>query len=75
MTIAAVVVAGLIALAVGLLALRWLVRRHRRIRRLDRAAAGVSMAIAEGRLAAATGEILLQQIDGLRRACSLGREG
>ena len=65
----------LIAHLLGALVLRWLVRRFRRIRRLERAAAGVSGAMADGRLAATTGEALLQHLDGLRRACSRGREG
>ena len=65
----------LVALLLGALVLRWLVRRFRRLRRLERAAAGVSGAMADGRLAATTGEALLQHLDGLRRACSRGREG
>jgi HAMP domain-containing protein len=64
-----------VAMVVGVLALRWLVRRFRRLRRLDRAAVGVSTAMADGRLTATTGEALLQHLDGLRRACSRGREG
>jgi hypothetical protein len=70
-----VVAAALVAIVLGLLALRWLVRRFRRLRRLERATVGVSRAMADGRLSATTGEALLQHIDGLRRACSWGRDG
>jgi len=70
-----VVAVVLVAVVVGVLAFRWLVRRFRRLRRLDRATVGVSRAMDDGRLAAATGEALLQHLDGLRRACSRGREG
>jgi Flp pilus assembly protein TadB len=63
------------AVVIGLLVLRWLVRRYRRLRRLDRAVVDVSLAMDDGRLAATSGEALLQHLDGLRRACSLGREG
>jgi hypothetical protein len=65
----------LVALLLGALVLRWLVRRFRRIRRLEGATVSVSRAMADGRLAATTGEALLQHLDGLRRACSRGREG
>ena len=65
----------LVAHLLGALVLRWLVRRFRRFRRLDRATVSVSRAMADGRLAATTGEALLQHLDGLRRACSRGREG
>ena len=70
-----VVAMVMVAMVVGALVLRWLVRRSRRMRRLERAAAGVSRAMDDGRLAATTGEALLQHLDGLRRACSRGREG
>lgn len=65
----------LVSHLLGAIVLRWLVRRFRRIRRLDRATASVSRAMADGRLAATTGEALMQHLDGLRRACSRGREG
>ena len=70
-----VVAVALVALVVIAPVLRGLVRRFRRIRRLERAARAVSGAMADGRLAAITGEALLQHLDGLRRACSRGREG
>jgi Flp pilus assembly protein TadB len=70
-----VVAMVLVAMVVGALVLLWLVRRFRRLRRLERATVGVSRAMDDGRLSAATGEALLQHLDGLRRACSRGREG
>jgi hypothetical protein len=70
-----VVAIVLVAMVVGALVLRRLVRRFRRIRRLERATAGVSRAMADGRLSRITGEPLLQHLDGLLRACSRGREG
>jgi Flp pilus assembly protein TadB len=70
-----VVAMVLVAMVVGALVLLWLVRRFRRLRRLERATVGVSRAMDDGRLTAATGEALLQHLDGLRRACSRGREG
>jgi hypothetical protein len=75
MRIEPVVAVALVAIVIGFLALRWLVRRFRRLRRLERATVGVSRAMADGRLSATTGEALLQHIDGLRRACSWGRDG
>ena len=69
-----VVAAILVAFVAGL-AFRWFARRFRRLRRLERAAGAVSRAMSDGRLAAGTGEALLQHLDGLRRACSWGREG
>jgi hypothetical protein len=70
-----VVAMVLVAMVLGFLVLRWLVRRFRRLHRLEGAAEAVSRAMADGRLAAGTGEALLQHLDGLRRACSWGREG
>jgi len=69
-----VVAMVLVAMVVGL-AFRWFARRFRRLRRLEGATGAVSRAMADGRLAAGTGEALLQHLDGLRRACSRGREG
>ena len=70
-----VVAMVLVAHLLGALVLRWLVCRFRRIRRLERATVGVTRAMADGRLAATTGEALMQHLDGLRRTCSRGREG
>jgi type II secretory pathway pseudopilin PulG len=69
-----VVATVLVAFVAGL-AFLWLVRRFRRLHRLEKAAAAVSRAMSDGRLAAGTGEALLQHLDGLRRVCSWGREG
>jgi HAMP domain-containing protein len=66
---------ALLATIVGFFVLRWFVRRIRRLRRLDRAEAGVSRAMADGRLNAPAGQALLQHLDGLRRACSRGWDG
>lgn len=65
----------LVVLAAGIFVFRSLVWRFRRLRRLDRAEESVSEAMADGRLAAAAGEALLQHLDGLRRACARWREG
>jgi type II secretory pathway pseudopilin PulG len=72
---AEIVVAMVLVAIVAGFAVRWLVRRYRRLRRLEKATGAVSRAMADGRLAAGTGEALLQHLDGLRRACSRGREG
>ncbi len=49
---------------------RRVVRRHRWVRRLELSELGVEAGVAEGRLAAATGEALMQHLEGLRRECS-----
>jgi len=64
-----------IALVAGISILRGFVRRVRRLRRLERAENRVSEAMADGRLATAAGEAILQHLDGLRRACARWREG
>jgi len=64
-----------IALVAGFFVFRALVRRFRRLRRLGRAEERVSEAMADGRLASAAGEAVLQHLDGLRRACARWREG
>jgi hypothetical protein len=51
-----------------------ILRRLRRVRRLENAAASVAQSLAEGRLSRATGEALLQHLDGLRRE-SAGSNG
>jgi hypothetical protein len=60
------------AVAVAAVVGRRLVRRHRWVRRLERSELGVEAGVAEGRLAAATGEALMQHLEGLRRECSRG---
>ena len=60
--------ASAFAAAVG----RRMVRRHRWVRRLERSELGVETGVAEGRLATATGEALMQHLEGLRREISRG---
>ena len=67
-----VVAMVLVAMVVGALVLLWLVRRFRRLRRLERATVGVSRAMDDGRLTAATGEALLQHLR--REARIVGKE-
>jgi uncharacterized membrane protein YcjF (UPF0283 family) len=64
-----------VAVVAGIVILRGFVRRLRRLRRLERAEERVSEAMADGRLATAAGEAVLQHLDGLRRACARWREG
>ena len=59
----------------ALLVFRGVVRRYRRFRRIELAERMVSEAMADGRLASAPGEALLQHLDGLRRSCARWREG
>ena len=67
----ALTAAGLLAFGVvGAIVLRAFVRRHRRLRRLERAARNVSEAMADGRLPAAAGVALLLHLHGLRRTCA-----
>ena len=65
-------VAAAAAAAVAAVVGRRLVRRHRWVRRLERSEFEVEAGVAEGRLAAATGEALMQHLEGLRRECSRG---
>jgi hypothetical protein len=62
------VAASAVAAAVG----RRVVRRHRWVRRLEWSELGVETGVAEGRLAADTGEALMQHLEGLRREISRG---
>ena len=75
MKTALIVALFFVAMVVGIVILRGLVCRFRRLRRLDLAEDKVSEAMADGRLARAAGEALLQHLDGLRRACARWREG
>ena len=61
------VLAGAV-LAVVFSARRYVKRRLRR-RRLEKCEADVAAAVADGRLARATGEALLQHLEGVRREC------
>jgi hypothetical protein len=60
-----IVVAGLTAVCS-----RPILRRRRRVRRLEASEASVAKAVVDGRLPRATGEVLLQHLEGLRRVCS-----
>jgi hypothetical protein len=51
-----------------------ILRRQRRVRRLEQSEAEVAKAVADGRVPRASGEALLQHLEGLRRECS-GRNG
>lgn len=75
MKTALLVAIALAVIAAGALIARGLFRRIRLVRRLDRAEGVVSEAMADGRLAAPSGEALLQHLDGLRRTCIRSGEG
>lgn len=75
MTVASLIVVLVAAALVGGWIIRRAVRRYRRIRRLERAESSVAAAIADGRMSNATGQALLQHLEGLRRICSGGGEG
>jgi hypothetical protein len=61
-------------LVAGAVAARMLVRRARRLRSIRRAEGMIEGAVADGRLGTATGEAVLQHLEGLRRACADGEE-
>ena len=63
------------AAAVGGTIVRRTFRRYRRIRTLVRAEDSVAVAVADGRVSTATGQALLQHLEGLRRMCSGRGEG
>lgn len=67
--LAVVAVAG-----IGAACLRPLLRRRRLVRTLLRSEASVAKAVSDGRVSKATGELLLQHLEGLRRECS-GSDG
>jgi hypothetical protein len=67
---AALLVAGAAAAAA---VLRAPLRRWLTVRRLERAESEVAEAVEGGRLARATGEALLQHLEGLRRSIAGGR--
>ena len=62
--------AAVLALAV----LRPFARRWKWRRQLARSEGEVATAMADGRLSSATGEALLQHLEGLRRVCGRDRE-
>jgi hypothetical protein len=64
-------VAGVVIVALCAAWSAWTVRRRRRrVRRLETSESSVAKAMADGRLPRATGEALLQHLEGLRRECS-----
>jgi hypothetical protein len=71
-------VIALLAVAVSVVVagavLRPLFRRRRWCRQLLAAGSEVQAAMADGRIAADTGEALLQHLEGLRRECRSRRE-
>jgi len=63
----------LVLVVVSGLAVAWLrpiLRRRRQVRRLLLSEARLAKAVADGRVSKATGEMLLQHLEGLRRECS-----
>lgn len=60
--------------AIGATCFRPFLRRRRLVRRLLRSEASVAKAVSDGRVSKATGEMLLQHLEGLRRECS-GSDG
>jgi len=74
MTAVVLLVVLVAAAVVGGAIVRRGLRRHRRVRRLERAEASVATAVADGRMSTATGQALLQHLEGLRRICSSGGE-
>jgi hypothetical protein len=75
MSVLMLVVMLLAAAAVGGVIVRRGLRRYRRIHRLERAETSVAAAVADGRMSTATGQALLQHLEGLRRICSGRGEG
>jgi hypothetical protein len=65
----------IVVVLTALFIFRVAVRRYRRLHRIELAERRVSEAMADGRLAKAFGEALLQHLDGLRRACARWRQG
>jgi len=70
----ALVVMLVAAMVIGTGFVRRAVRRYRRVRRLEHAEVSVAAAVADGRMSTATGQALLQHLEGLRRV-SGGGEG
>ncbi len=67
---ALVVVVVVALLVAGAAAARKLVRRARRLRSIRQAEGMIDGAVADGRLGTATGEAVLQHLEGLRRSCA-----
>ena len=64
------VIALVVAAGIAVVPAQRALRRLRRVRRLEDSEADVAKAMADGRLSGATGEALLQHLEGLRRECS-----
>jgi hypothetical protein len=75
MKLATVIALAVAAVVIVAFLVRGIARRLRLLRRIERAEAAVAVAIADGRLSAATGEAALQHLEGLRRACGWRGEG
>lgn len=60
----------MIAVVVSAVSVRPFLKRRRLVKRLLECEANVADAVADGRVPAATGEALLQHLEGLRRECS-----
>jgi hypothetical protein len=69
-SIAGALLAGVVAAAAAAAFAVPFLRRRRRVRRLEHAEEGVAKSLADGRLSRATGEVLLQHLEGLRRESS-----
>ncbi|MEE4273644.1 MAG: hypothetical protein V2I67_18360 [Thermoanaerobaculales bacterium] len=67
---ALLVAVALAVFAVAAVGFRGARRRFKRIRRLRSSEETVAAAMEEGRLSQATGQALLQHLEGLRRECS-----
>ena len=74
MTEMALVILLLAAATIGGVFARRAHRRHRRVRCLERAETSVAAAVADGRLSMATGQALLQHLEGLRRVSGAGED-
>ena len=70
-----IAVLAITVVVTALFIVRAAVRRYRRLHRIELAERRVSEAMADGRLAKASGEALLQHLDGLRRACARWGQG
>jgi hypothetical protein len=75
MKVVVLAVVLVVAAAVGGAIVRRVIRRYRRIRLLARAEDSVAAAVSDGRMSTATGQALLQHLEGLRRICSGRGEG
>ncbi len=70
MSITWALLAGVVAAGAAVTFTVPVLRRRRRVRRLAESEASVAKSVADGRLSRATGEVLLQHLEGLRRESS-----